>query len=72
MIAEDIRAAMTGVMERWGMMYGFLFFIYYILSWMNLRYPTYNDHILYLSIGYWDFCEPDIILKGLSNKDNPL
>jgi hypothetical protein len=31
----------------------------------------YNDYILYLVNGWWDFCEPDNILKGLSNKNNP-
>jgi hypothetical protein len=28
----------------------------------------YNDHILYIVNGWWDFSEPDNILKGLSNK----
>ena len=28
---------------------------------IDLRYPMYNDHILYLVNGWWDFCEPDII-----------
>jgi hypothetical protein len=35
----------------------------------TLSYPMYNDHILYLVNGWWDFC--DIILKGLLNKNNP-
>jgi hypothetical protein len=32
MFDEDTQAAKTDVMGRWGMMNGFLFFIYYILS----------------------------------------
>jgi hypothetical protein len=31
----------------------------------------YNDHIQYLLNGWSDFGEPNIILKGLSNKNNP-
>jgi hypothetical protein len=38
---------------------------------MYLRHPMYNDHILHLVNGWWDFCEPDITLKGLSSKTNP-
>jgi hypothetical protein len=37
----------------------------------KLRYQMYNDHILYLVNGWWNFSEPDIILKCLSNKNNP-
>jgi hypothetical protein len=39
--------------------------------WFCLRYPMYNDHIFYLVNGWWNFCELDIILKGLSNKNSP-
>jgi hypothetical protein len=31
----------------------------------------YNDHIWYLVNELSDFCEPNIILKGLSNENNP-
>jgi hypothetical protein len=37
----------------------------------DLRYPMYNDHNLYLVNGWSDFCEPNIILKGVSNENNP-
>jgi hypothetical protein len=30
----------------------------------------YNDHIVYLVNGWWDFGKPDIILKVLSNENS--
>jgi hypothetical protein len=36
-----------------------------------LRYSMYNDHISYLVNGWRDFYKHDIILKDLSNKNNP-
>jgi hypothetical protein len=36
-----------------------------------LRYSMYNNHISYLVNGWWDFHKHGIILKGLSDKNNP-
>jgi hypothetical protein len=36
-----------------------------------LRYSMYNDHISYLVNGWWDFYKHGIILKDISNKNNP-
>jgi hypothetical protein len=37
----------------------------------TLRYSMYKDHIPYLINGWWDFYKHGIILKGLSNENNP-
>jgi hypothetical protein len=34
-------------------------------------YLMYNDRISYLVNEWWVFCKYDIVLKGLSNKNNP-